>query len=238
MSELIWEERVYSKGKHLNRYPFGELVSLFFNARSHLKTDRVGPPALLELGCGAGNNLWFFAENGLDCLGIDASETACQLARSRLVERGVSARVLCMEFDRLAELAELDQRFDFIVDRAATYCGDFETRLRWWRDALVLLKPGGIVISVNFDKASVWYQKAVQEPGFARQISTDTFSDFAYGPLENTGISHFVDVESLTALFQGLETLNILRHQCASVFHAEHAYQYSELIYIGRKAYV
>jgi SAM-dependent methyltransferase len=235
MSELIWEERVYAKGKHLNRYPFGELVSLFFNARSHLRTDVSGSHSLLELGCGAGNNLWFFAENGLDCVGIDASDTACKIARERMLERGVSAVVLCMNFD---QIDEIDRQFDFIVDRAATYCGDFETRQRWWRKALRCLKPGGIVISVNFDKSSVWYQKSVNEPGFAKKVSTDTFSDFAYGPLVDTGISHFVDLDSLLLLFEGLETLNVLRHQCSSVYHSDHLYNYSELVYIGRKGYV
>jgi|GEM_PF-1882891 len=232
MTELVWEERIYAKGKHINRYPFGELVSLFFNARSQLKTDPASPKTLLELGCGAGNNLWFFAENGFQCVGIDASETACQLARTRLQERGVSAEVLCMNFD---ELDNLKGQFDFIIDRAATYCADFETRRRWWDKALRLLKPGGIVISVNFDKSSIWYQKSVSEPGFARQIAPDTFTDFAYGALVDTGVSHFVDVDSLQALFAELETLNILHHQCNSVFLAESDYRYSELIYIGRK---
>jgi SAM-dependent methyltransferase len=232
MPNLVWEDRIYSQGKHLNRYPYGELVSLFFNARADLKTAQIGPMSLLELGCGAGNNLWFFAENGLDCVGIDASETACDLSRQRLAERGVGGRILCMNFD---QLDALDGSFDFIVDRAATYCADFPTRQRWWKAALARLKPGGIVISVNFDKSSVWYQKAVNEPGFARMVATDTFTDFAYGPLVDTGTSHFVDKSSLLALFDGLETLNILSRQCASVYHAEHPYQYSELIYIGRK---
>jgi SAM-dependent methyltransferase len=232
MDNSIWEDKIYSQGKHINRYPFGELVSLFFNAIPQLKTTASGPRSLLELGCGAGNNLWFFAENGFQCTGIDASPTACELATKRLAARGVTADIRCMGFDALKTLTG---QFDFIIDRAATYCADFPTRKIWWSNALSLLKPGGIVISVNFDKSSIWYQKALSEPGFAKQIAPDTFTDFAYGALVDTGISHFVDAASLQTLFGSLETLNILHHQCHSVFLAHSDYQYSELIYIGRK---
>ena len=34
------------------------------------------------MGCGAGNNLLFAANNGFDCYGIDASEKAIELAKS------------------------------------------------------------------------------------------------------------------------------------------------------------
>jgi SAM-dependent methyltransferase len=233
MSNLPWEDLIYAKGKHINRYPFGELVSLFFNSLSHLRTTPSERRSVLELGCGAGNNLWFFAENGFRTVGIDASPTACQLAANRINERGVNAEIHNMSFDTLDQL---NDSFDIIIDRAATYCGDFETRRNWWDKALKLLKPGGIVISVNFDKESIWYQKAISEPGFAKKVAADTFTDFAYGALVDTGVSHFVDVESLQQLFMGLETLNILHHHCHSVIHAESDYRYSELIYIGRKS--
>lgn len=230
--EQNWENNIYAQGKHINRYPFGEMVSLFFNAIPQLRTEGTGAKSVLELGCGAGNNLWFFAENGFDCVGIDASPTACQLAQARLAERQVKAKVYCKSFD---DLDSSLGSFDFIIDRAATYCADFPTRQRWWQLALSLLKPGGIVISVNFDKSSVWYQKAVNEPGFATEVAKDTYTNFAYGALVDTGVSHFVDKESLTELFQSLETLDILHHQCRSVHLANGDYNYSELIYIGRK---
>ena len=65
-----WESEVYSKHKQLNRYPYGELVSVFFNSLKYLKTGRL---RILELGCGAGNNLWFFSELGHLVYGIDGS---------------------------------------------------------------------------------------------------------------------------------------------------------------------
>ena len=57
-----WETSIYSKGKHINSYPYGELVSVFFNSLKYLKTGikTKEEMKILELGCGAGNNLWFF----------------------------------------------------------------------------------------------------------------------------------------------------------------------------------
>ncbi len=46
----IWDEEIYGEGKQLNRYPFDVVVSFIFN--------------VLEIGCGAGNNLWFAAREG------------------------------------------------------------------------------------------------------------------------------------------------------------------------------
>ena len=90
MLGTAWENNIYSQGKHINRDPYGELVSFFYNSLCFIKNnDRSRKLRVLELGCRAGNNLWFFAENGFEVHGIDASETACQLAQS-LAEKNAS----------------------------------------------------------------------------------------------------------------------------------------------------
>lgn len=226
-----WEDNIYQKGLHLNRYPFGELISVFYNALAYLETGDE-KKSVLELGCGAGNNLWFFAENGFNTVGIDGSSSACKIAESLLEKRQLAASVRCMNFDDITE--ELGQ-FDIIIDRAATYCAPFETRQIWWQNILKCLKPGGVVISFNFDKSSIWYQKSVNEPGFATRVAEDTYSGFAYGALKDTGVSHFVDQYSLENLFSPLQTIQILHHQCNPVGEVNLDYAYSELIYVGRK---
>ena len=69
--DTSWEEN-YKRGKAFNKYPYGELVSVFFNS---LKYSTTPVENILEVGCGAGNNLWFMGELGFNVYGVDGSET-------------------------------------------------------------------------------------------------------------------------------------------------------------------
>ena len=71
---------------------------------------------MLEVGCGAGNNLWFAAREGFQVKGIDASEVAVELATSRLREDGLDGDI------RLGDATNLpfpDASIDLAIDRAA-----------------------------------------------------------------------------------------------------------------------
>ena len=54
-----WNES-YGNGKQLNEFPFMDFVSFYFN-RFKDNTSRLN---ILEVGCGAGNNLEFLANSG------------------------------------------------------------------------------------------------------------------------------------------------------------------------------
>ena len=64
-----WNQ-VYTDGEQLNEFPFMDLVSFYFN---HFKNNTT-KLNILEVGCGAGNNLEFLANLGHNVFGIDASE--------------------------------------------------------------------------------------------------------------------------------------------------------------------
>lgn len=79
--DVSWED-LYSKGRMLNRYPHDRVVSIAFKYFGSVKNR--ANVRILDLGCGAGNNSWFFAREGFDVTGIDASETAIKFARKGL----------------------------------------------------------------------------------------------------------------------------------------------------------
>ena len=72
---------------------------------------------VLDVGCGTGEHVLVCARRGLDATGIDLAVSALEVAREKARERGLSARFLCHDVLRVAELAE---SFDTVLD-----CGLF-----------------------------------------------------------------------------------------------------------------
>jgi len=75
--------------------------------------------AVLDVGCGSGENALHVAALGLPVLGVDVAETALALAREKAVERGIEA-----EFQAADALHPegLGRRFETVLD-----CGLFHT---------------------------------------------------------------------------------------------------------------
>lgn len=72
---------------------------------------------VLDVGCGTGEHVLMCAQRGLAATGIDLAEPALDTAREKARECGLSARFLCHDALRLADLGET---FDIVID-----CGLF-----------------------------------------------------------------------------------------------------------------
>ncbi len=230
-----WETNIYSKGLQINRYPYGELVSVFFRGLKHLRT-RVASrnqTRILEIGCGAGNNLQFFCQEGFAVYGIDGSRSACEIANKQLSSLGYSTVVKQAEFD---DLPFGDQHFDIIVDREATYCGRIEDIRQTWREADRVLKLGGLVISFFFADDHPDCVEAGQNPEFARELEPNTFTDFQSGGFAGSGIAHFASYEELLDIFGFLDIKLINKHSSRTVIDSQDGGRgYSEWILVGVK---
>jgi SAM-dependent methyltransferase len=75
--------------------------------------------AVLDAGCGTGENALHIASLGLSVVGVDVAETALAIAREKADERGLD--VVFAAVDAL-QLELLAQRFDTVLD-----CGLFHT---------------------------------------------------------------------------------------------------------------
>ncbi|HET9982016.1 MAG TPA: class I SAM-dependent methyltransferase, partial [Longimicrobiales bacterium] len=69
--------------------------------------------AVLDAGCGTGENALYIASLGLPVLGVDVAETALAIARRKAEERG--AEVEFVAADAL-HLERLGRRFDTVLD--------------------------------------------------------------------------------------------------------------------------
>jgi len=108
----IWEREIYGAGR-FPRCPYAELASFVY--RNEPKQPR-HQTRILEVGCGAGNNLWFFAHEGFQVAGTDCSESALSFARHRIEADGLTADLRHAAFP---EVPFPDNSFEFVLDRAA-----------------------------------------------------------------------------------------------------------------------
>ena len=75
--------------------------------------------AVLDAGCGTGENALHVASLGVPVLGIDVAETALEIAREKAGARGYKAEFAAAD---AFQLARLGRRFDTVLD-----CGLFHT---------------------------------------------------------------------------------------------------------------
>ena len=133
----VWES-IYSEGKALNRYPFDQVVSFLY--RSFDRSRPRSATRLLEIGCGAGNNLWFAAREGFTVSGVDGSPSAVEFAKKRFADEGLKGDLRVADF---INLPFEDNSFDFVIDRAALTCSTFSDARKTIAEVRRVLVPGG-----------------------------------------------------------------------------------------------
>lgn len=104
---------------------------------------------LLDVGCGTGEHVIYFAERGHESWGVDASPRAIAKAKKKAEQRNVKANFLVWN---ALELRHLKKRFDSIID-----CGLFHTfsesdRLVFASSLAAALKPGGAYYMLCFSE--------------------------------------------------------------------------------------
>jgi SAM-dependent methyltransferase len=114
--------------------------------------DRV-TGAILDAGCGTGENALLFAERGHTVLGIDFLEGPIVEARRKAEERGLDAEFV--RKDALT-LTDLDRKFDAVIDSGLFHVFSDEDRARYVAGLAHVTRPGGRLFLLCFSD---------QEPG-------------------------------------------------------------------------
>jgi cyclopropane fatty-acyl-phospholipid synthase-like methyltransferase len=95
--------------------------------------------ALLDAGCGTGENTMMAAERGADALGVDVAPHAIERARGKAAERGGTAR---FEVADVLDLGQLGLTFDTVVDSGVFHVFDDEDRARYVVSLASVMRPG------------------------------------------------------------------------------------------------
>jgi len=97
-------------------------------------------PRLLDLGCGEGKDIVYFAQNGFDVVGLDAAASGLAKARSYAVEMGVDIEIIH------ADLAgyDIEGSFDVIFSSGAFHYLPPEIRIKRFEQYKQATVPGGL----------------------------------------------------------------------------------------------
>ena len=109
--------------------------------------------AVLDAGCGTGENALYFASRGQTVTGIDFLAEPITIAKRKAAERGLMATFLVMDALTLKELPEV---FDSAIDSGLFHVFGDEDRRRYVDGLASVLKPGGRLFLLCFSD---------QEPG-------------------------------------------------------------------------
>lgn len=160
------------RAKDWGKYPPEELVR--FIGRNFFGAERRSEVRILEIGCGAGANLLFLAQEGFDATGLDGSAVALERAGQRLAERGLAARL--DQGDAMA-LPYAEDSFDCVIDVECVYANTKADSRVILAEARRVLKPGGMFFSKTFMTGT-----SGEDTGLRMEGEPNTFLAIPDGP--------------------------------------------------------
>jgi len=120
-----------------------------------IKSKKLSPCKIIELGCGTGNYVRYFAKMGFDATGVDISEKAIEIARE-LAEK-VEVKCKFIAADVLGNLLEIKGKYDFVYDWELLHHIFPEDRNKYIENVHRLLSSQGRYLSVCFSEASTQF---------------------------------------------------------------------------------
>jgi SAM-dependent methyltransferase len=219
----IWET-VYQT-RAWGQYP-GEDVIRFIKGYFSRASDRA-QVRLLEVGSGAGANLWFMAREGFTAHGVEASETAVRLTCERLDRE-------CPDWRRagghvragdMARLPYPDGYFDAVLDVVALCYSSFDEARDNYAELARVTKPGGRLFSRTFARGC-WGD------GTGAQVGRDMWL-CGEGHLKGFGATRFTGEADVPALLAGWTVDRIER---SSLTEEDRKHEIRHLLIYGSKA--
>ena len=106
----VWDD--FFTEKNVSKYPQSDLirfVSKYFN-----KSDK-SLIKILEVGCGAGVNIWYLTREGFNTYGIDGSKIGIAQAKEKLDRENLNSD---LSVGDIIKLPYQDDFFDCVIDNA------------------------------------------------------------------------------------------------------------------------
>jgi len=103
--------------------------------------------AILDAGCGTGENALLVASLGLSVLGVDVAETALAIARQKAAHRGIAAEFAMAD---AFQLERLGRRFETVLDCGLFHTFDGDERPRYVASLASVIEHDGTLYVLCF----------------------------------------------------------------------------------------
>jgi SAM-dependent methyltransferase len=103
--------------------------------------------AVLDAGCGTGENALHVASLGLPVLGVDVAETALAVARAKAEERRIKAEFVAAD---AFELEHVGRTFETVLDSGLFHSLDHDERARYVASLASVTESGGVLYVLCF----------------------------------------------------------------------------------------
>jgi SAM-dependent methyltransferase len=210
-SKKLWEES-FDEQIAREAYNTAPVEAIVRTVSYHLR-DRATPEQrrslrFLEMGCGAGPNLVWLAQKGIQVSGVDIAANALQLARTNLEHHGYGDRIGDLVEGSVEKTPFADGSFDGILESCVFQHLDRATRKNAFTEVGRLLKKGGIFVGYMLDAGHTTFKRKA-----ADQLPDDPGSLYlADGSskihLTNIGLAHFFKREEFFELFDGFSVID------------------------------
>jgi len=103
--------------------------------------------AVLDAGCGTGENALHVASLGLHVLGVDVAETALAIAREKAADRGIDVEFVVADAFQLGRLGRM---FETVLDCGLFHTFDGDERRDYVMSLELVTEPGGTLYVLCF----------------------------------------------------------------------------------------
>jgi SAM-dependent methyltransferase len=215
---------IYGRRQTFLRYP-ADWIIRFHNIylRENIPRGRV-----LDFGCGSGNNMKFFLDQGYDVTGTDIVDDVVPLVRENLGNKGV-VQILPPNIERLPFA---DGSFDVVLSNQVLYYLASRQRIEAMsREFARVLRPGGAVFITMMGLRNYYCSGKL-----ARNLGDDVYEVVIEGANRLSGFHQVIyavrDDEHLRDLFGNFEPLTT-GYVDQSLFDLKSSFHW---IFAGRKA--
>lgn len=199
-NKLFWEEEIYAAGKHLNLYPYDSVVSFVY--RFYPKEKVRNEVKILEIGCGAGNNLWFIAREGFRAAGLDISPSAISFAKKRFDNEKLNVDLNIGSF---LDLSWGDKTMDMCIDRCSTACVGLSDQLKAIQQVRRVLRPGGYFFFNGYSDEHTSAQHGTK-------LEDGRITNIKQGTLQGVGGIGFLSETDIQFLFENGWEIKSIEH--------------------------